>query len=194
MTQPTPEIVRSFWQHMSQSYGSTVRDKATAEEMQLFAKGLDKMGIVNGAEFLSRFVTTIGSTIYTPFTPGEATETWPLWDQIVVCAHEHQHVLQSDQSLSFTLKYLSDPVWRAAYEGSAYRVSMTLDFWHYGKTPVTKPYLEAAKSYGLDTPSLDFFQQYLELSIPAIRQHGKPDEAARVAIEWLEQNAPELKG
>lgn len=192
---PSPQTVISFWTYLMDKYGSQVRSKWEAEEMLLIAKALDLMGITEQKDFLSRFVTTIGSFIYTPFIAGTPTDEFGLWDQIVVCAHEHQHIIQSRKGLGldFALRYLTDPVWRAAYEGEAYRVSMTLEHWHRGKMPPLEPYLKAMQSYGLPLDYLDFFRRCLELSVPVISAGGIPDEAAKVAIDWLEQNAPELK-
>jgi len=190
---PTPEQVKALWRHMSERFGSQVRDKTTAEEMKLIGSALELMGVLKKDEFLTRFITTIGNVIYTPFTVGVPTPGHDLWGQMVICAHEHQHIVQSNESPSFPLEYLFDPTLRAAYEGAAYRVSMTLVTWLTGHVPAVEPFVQLAKSYGLDEKHLEFFRKYLEISSPTLAQGGVPDKAAKEAIAWLNDHASELK-
>jgi len=190
---PTPEQVKALWTHMTETYGSEVQNKASAEEMQLIGRVLDVMGILDKDAFLTQFTTTIGRTIYTPFTVGVAAPGHDLWAQMVICAHEHEHVVQARDAL-FPVRYLLDQTWRATYEGEAYRTSMNLEHWHRGKVPPVEGYVNAAKSYGLDEKHLTFFRKYLKLSVPTLEQGGIPGPAALVAIAWLEKHAPELKG
>ena len=178
---------------MTETYGSEVQNKASAEEMQLIGRVLDVMGILDKDAFLTQFTTTIGRTIYTPFTVGVAAPGHDLWAQMVICAHEHEHVVQARDAL-FPVRYLLDQTWRATYEGEAYRTSMNLEHWHRGKVPPVEGYVNAAKSYGLDEKHLTFFRKYLKLSVPTLEQGGIPGPAALVAIAWLEKHAPELKG
>lgn len=190
---PTSQQVMDFWAHMTSIYGTTVKTKANAQEMRLIGEALGIIGIVDTKAFMTRFSTTIGKTIYTSFDVGVETKMHPLWSQMVICAHEHEHVLQ-DKDRSFALKYLMDETWRAAYEGEAYRTSMTLETWRTGKVPSIEGYVKAMQSYGVGKSTLGFFRRYLELSLPVLEQGGIPGDAAKTAIHWLEKNAPELKG
>lgn len=184
----TPELVKAFWTYMTQKYGTTTKNKADADEMKLVSQVLGALKITDPAAFMSKFTTTIGRNIYTPFTIGEETERSSLWGQIQVCAHEHQHVIQARDAgdAIFTLRYLLDPTWRATYEGAGYRVNMALDFWRTGQQPDVSPYLQSIKSYGLGQGETAFFEKFLEMSVPTIVAGGVPDEAAREAIVWLE--------
>jgi hypothetical protein len=161
--------------------------------MKLIARALELIGVVDKTSFLTRFVTTLGNTIYTPFTVGTPTPEFDLWSQIVVCAHEHQHVAQVQQEADLVTRYLFDPTWRATYEAQAYRVSIALEHWHRGQVPDLDPYVQAMKSYGLGEDALGFFRRYLELSLYPIQAGDLPDEAAKVAVDWLNQHAAELK-
>ena len=54
------------------------------------------------------FTTTIGRRIYTPFEVGSPKGGWDLWHQIVICVHEHQHVVQHDRGAGLRGGYLAD--------------------------------------------------------------------------------------
>jgi len=191
---PTPEQVKGLWNYMTNKYGTTVKAKADATEMKLIAEGLDLIGILDAEAFLTQFTTTIGSTIYTPFKVGDDYPNLTLWEQIEVCAHEHQHILQFQRDgLGFALQYLMDPTWRAVYEGEGYRVTMTLHHWHYGTLPPVEKYVTAIESYGISGATQEFFEKYLTMSCKTLELGGVPDEAAKVALDWLTQHAPELQ-
>src|SRR5262245_54029382 len=108
MTEPPPEIVHGLWAHMTQRYGSHVADKANAPLMRVVAGALKLFGVDSADDFLTKFATTLGDTIYLPFDIGDTSTGWSLWNQIVICAHEHQHVLQwRRENNVFAAKYLA---------------------------------------------------------------------------------------
>lgn len=183
----TPELVKDFWAYMTGKYGTTAKSKADAEEMKLIGQLLGFLKISDPNAFLSNFTTTIGKTIYIPFTIGEPNEHWSLEGQLGVCMHEHQHVIQAMDAgeALFFARYLLDPTWRATYEGEGYRTNMTLNFQVFGVEPDVQPYMKSIASYGLGTAELAFFQQFLQMSIPVITSGGVPDESARVTLAWL---------
>jgi len=192
--EPTPQQVKGFWDHMSAWYGSKVKSKASATEMQLIAQALGIMGIVDEDSFMNDFTTTIGKTIYAPFEVGVPSDGHTLWSQIEIGAHEHQHVIQvRDIGVKFAVRYLTDPTWRSVYEGEAYRVSMSLHFWRYGEVPSVEGYVHSMKSYGVSEENLDFFRSFLTMSTHTIEQGGLVDEATKTAVAWLNDNAPSLK-
>ena len=92
-----PEEVWSFWRFMQDHFRTTVVNKQNALETQVVARVLDTLGIQSKDRFLKNFTTTIGRCIYTPFEVGSPKGGWDLWSQIVVCVHEHQHVVQHDR-------------------------------------------------------------------------------------------------
>ena len=79
---------------MQDHFRTSVINKSSALEMQLVARGLEALGIQRKDRFLKNFTTTIGRRIYTPFEVGSPKGGWDLWHQIVICVHEHQHVVQ----------------------------------------------------------------------------------------------------
>ena len=187
MTTITPKLVQDFWSFMSVKYGTTATSKANAEEMKLVGQLLGSLGVTDKDAFLSQFTTTIGKTIYIPFTIGEVNEHWSLESQLGVCMHEHQHVIQALEAgeAMFFARYLLDPTWRATYEGAAYRANMTLSFQLFGVQPNTQWCMQSIANYGLGAAELAFFQQFLQMSIPVILAGGVPDESTRVTLDWL---------
>jgi len=186
----TPKLVQDFWAFMHNKYGTTAKSKADAVEMKVISHILDVLKVTDKDAFLSHFVTTIGKTIYIPFTVGVPNDTWSLEGQIHVCMHEHQHVIQSQDvgETMFALRYLLDSTWRATYEGEGYRCNMTLNFWDTGMPPDVEPYLKSITNYGLDAASLAFFEQYMRMSVSSIAEGAIPDEATRVTIAWLKSH------
>jgi hypothetical protein len=130
----TPELVSSVWQYMSKVYSTSVITKSTSTNMQIVGAFLDKLGIQNKDNFMSNYTTTIGHSIYIPFTIGIPSGLWTLENQIIVCAHEHQHVVQANNEgmFKFTMNYLFSADSRAQYETEAYRSTLEL-FWYYHK-------------------------------------------------------------
>jgi hypothetical protein len=70
---PTVGMVTGLWDHMTDHYGSRVAKK-DAPEMQLVGTALEKMGILDAEDFLKRYATTLGRTIYLPFEIGDGDE------------------------------------------------------------------------------------------------------------------------
>src|SRR5690606_36096317 len=104
-----PEEVWAFWRFMQDHFRTSVINKNSALEMQLVARGLEALGIQSKDRFLKNFTTTIGRRIYTPFEVGSPKGGWDLWHQVVICVHEHQHVVQHDrEGLSYEVSYLAD--------------------------------------------------------------------------------------
>lgn len=187
-----PEHVKAFWAFMQAKYGTRVVTKAQAPEMQFIAEALGAMHIVDKDEFLSRFTTTIGTTIYTSFEVGVVTEAHSCISQIVVCAHEHQHVVQLRKNgVVFLTSYLLDSTSRAAYEAEAYRVTLTLLYYLTGNIGDPGAYADVLKAYATTEADQAFVKEYLRLSVPTLRAKGVPDEASQVTLDWLRQHAPE---
>jgi len=109
-----PEEVWAFWRFMQDHFRTSVINKSSALEMQLVARGLEALGVQSKEFFLKNFTTTIGRRIYTPFEVGSPKGGWDLWHQVVICVHEHQHVVQHDrEGLAYEVSYLADRAARA---------------------------------------------------------------------------------
>lgn len=192
----TQQQVKGLWDAMQKQYNTTTYSKQASPEMQIISQILDVLGISDKETFITEFTTTLGRNIYTPFEIGIPDPNHDLLYQLIICAHEHQHVVQYERpygGLDFALKYLKDTTWRTAFEAEAYRVSITLHYWISGKMPDPQPYVRmVAEAYGIEKTDQDFMSEYLRLSLPTIKAKGIPDEAAKFAIQWLQANAPEI--
>ena len=189
-----PEEVWAFWRFMQDHYRTTVVNKRDALEMQLVAQALDALGIQSRERFLRNFTTTLGRRIYTPFEVGSPRGGWDLWSQVVICVHEHQHVVQHDrEGLSFEVSYLADRAARARWEAEAYRSNLELHFWRYGTTPSARRMAEVLSDYGCRPEDVDVAAKSLALSAVSVRKGAVINEATHVALGWLDEHVPRLR-
>ena len=189
-----PEEVWAFWRFMQDHYRTTVVNKRDALEMQLVAQALDALGIQSRERFLRNFTTTLVRRIYTPFEVGSPRGGWDLWSQVVICVHEHQHVVQHDrEGLSFEVSYLADRAARARWEAEAYRSNLELHFWRYGTTPSARRMAEVLSDYGCRPEDVDVAAKSLALSAVSIRKGAVINEATHVALGWLDEHVPRLR-
>ena len=189
-----PEEVWAFWRFMQDHFRTSVINKRSALEMQLVARGLEALGIQSKDRFLKNFTTTLGRRIYTPFEVGSPRGGWDLWSQVVICVHEHQHVVQHDrEGLSFEVSYLADRAARARWEAEAYRSNLELHFWRYGTTPSARRIAEVLGDYGCRPEDVDVAAKSLALSAVSIRKGAVINEATHVALGWLDEHVPRLR-
>jgi hypothetical protein len=195
VAQPTPAHVTALWDAMRARYGTRIVDKSSAAEMKLVGWFLERIGVLDQATFLERFTTTIGRRIYVPFTPGTPTPRHSLWSQLVICVHEHQHVEQlvRDGAVTFSLRYLASPAARAAYEADAYRCNLELHHWHTGQLPSPRELAERLRSYGVRDADIDVAETTLIAAARTVKAGGVITPAAKFAIAWLREHAPELE-
>jgi hypothetical protein len=130
-----PQLVQNLWTYMQKVYNTSVINKSDSAMMVVVGVILDKMGIQDKATFMSKYSTTVGHSIYVPFTIGVPTADWPLTSQIIICLHEHQHIVQStsEGEFSYNFNYMMKPDMRAQYETEAYRSALEIS-WYYNKT------------------------------------------------------------
>lgn len=189
-----PEEVAAFWRFMQDFYGTSAVKKTSALEMQLVARALDALGIQRKDRFLKNFTTTVGRRIYTPFEIGSPQGGWDFWQQIVICVHEHQHVVQRDrEGLAYELSYLIDPSARAGWEVEAYRCNLELQFWRTGTMPSSRRIAEFLRDYGCTEKDVDVAAKSLALSAISVRRGAILSEATHVALGWLSQHLPHLR-
>lgn len=184
----TPELVRGFWSHFERLYHTRTVPKADATEMKAVASALKLMGILDADAFMTKFVTTLWRRIYVPFTVGEIGSSWSLWDQIVVCVHEHQHVeqLQRDGWFKFTTQYLTSSAKRAMYEAEAYRSDMEMWFWRTGELLSPHSLAGSLVSYNCKVGDIRTVEIALEMSSITVKKGGVINRASQRAIEYLE--------
>lgn len=194
---PTPSIVSGLWKHMTQHFNTTVINKSSSTEMQLVSSLLGALHIVDQQSFLNQYTTTLGRRIYAPFTPGvsAAANGWSLWAQTIVCAHEHEHVVQLDRlgPITFDYRYLTDTPSRTRLEAEAYRSSLELNWWHTKTLPEPAALAGLLRGYGVTDTDVAMAGAILAASAEAVKHGAIMNQASAVAIAWLNANAPELR-
>lgn len=189
-----PEEVWAFWRFMQDHFRTSVINKKSALEMQLVAQALDALGIQSRERFLKNFTTTIGRRIYTPFEVGSPKGGWDLWHQVVICVHEHQHVVQHDrEGLSYEVSYLADRAARARWEAEAYRSNLELAYWRTGATPSAQRTASVLKDYGCRPEDVEVTAKSLALSAISVKKRAVINEATYVALGWLDEHVPRLR-
>lgn len=189
-----PEEVWAFWRYMQDHFRTTVVNKRDAIEMQLVAQVLDALRIQKADRFLKNYTTTFGRRIYTPFEIGVPRSGWDLWNQVVVCVHEHQHVVQHErEGLNFEVSYVADRAARARWETEAYRSNLELQFWRFGTTPSARSLAGLLTEYGCRAEDVEVAAQSLALSSASVRRGAVVNEATHIALLWLNENVPRLR-
>jgi hypothetical protein len=193
--QPTAEMVRDLWKHMNETFRAKTFEKASAAEMRVIGWALDLMGIRDQGRFLKHSATTVGRRVYVPFELGEAVGGWTLWEQIKTCVHEHQHIAQNDREgpVRFAWRYLRDKADRAVFEAEARTAEMELDLWRNGALPPESTWVKGLEAYELGTSQVALAKSLIAARAETIKRGGVLNEASRVALAWLNANAPALR-
>jgi hypothetical protein len=183
----TPELVINLWNYMSKVYGTTVMDKNSRGLMTAVSVFLDKIGIQDKETFMKKYTTTIGCNIYTPFTVGVPNDDWSLYSQIVVCAHEHQHVVQStnEGDFMYSLNYLTRPDMRAKYETEAYRSSLEFSWFYYKRLPDLHTVAQGLSGYGLGADHIHVAEIALMSAARMIQAGLIVNQATKTALSVL---------
>jgi hypothetical protein len=138
------------------------------------ARVLRLMGVVDTDAFLHHFATTIGRRIYLPFDRGTPADGWSLWGQIMVLAHECQHVAQYDAlgPLRFTWQYLGSTAGRTKLEAEAYRCQLELQHWRTGQIPSPHDLAASLRSYAVTDPDVKVAETMLAMSAESVKAGG----------------------
>lgn len=195
MSEPTPDQVRGLWAHMNSKYGSVVLQKSSSELMQVVSDFLGKMNISDPQDFMRKYTTTIGRRIYAPFEIGTPNDNWGLWDQMIVCVHEHQHIVQQDEdgALAFGWRYVTDAEARAWYEANAYITAVEMDMWRFGKIDYEPESLvQRLSDYGCNADQIAFAGSVIRVLGHATKSGGIVTKSSRDAIAWLEESGSEI--
>jgi len=201
MTEPTADIVRGLYAHLAETYGARVVPKAGSSLMSAAGWGLGALRTIgfrvpDPAAFASRYVTTIGSTVYVPYEVGVESGPWTRWVQIETIAHECEHVAQRRRmGASYEVAYLTSTRERAHLEADAYRCNLELHHWRHGRVPAGLPGVLAAslRDYGCSDADVAVTERHLRASAVSVRQGAVVSEAAYHALRWLDAHAPHLR-
>jgi len=184
------DVIR-LWDFMTGKYDVKVYDKRTSGLMSLAGKILQRLSIMSYEQFMNGYVTTIGNRIYIPFKLGDDEGRWSYWDQIVLCAHEFQHVRQFNGSVvSFVWNYVRNPEKRALYECQAFRGNFEMEYFKWKELPYTSTMVKnKLRYYGCSEKILNNATHYIDSCIPTIELGGVVNQASKDVINWLRANA-----
>jgi hypothetical protein len=185
----TSELTKELWRTMNEHYGTTVVPKARSPLMKASGYGLDVIGIMDRHTFMERYTTVVGRRIYPWFTVGEGDEV-DLWYQIVVCVHEHQHVVQArrDGLTGFSIPYLLSGRRRALIEAEAYRCNLEMNWWRSGEFGEPARLAARLSQYGCGQDAVAAARHYLEEAVFDLQDGVVKNEASIFAIEWLDSH------
>ncbi len=191
----TPDEVRRFWRYMCNEYGTSTIDKSKAGEMKLVADVLGTMGIQDSNAFLTQYTTTIGTRIYVPFEVGSPVGGWDLWQQMVICVHEHVHVGQHKKGgpIGFGLAYLVDRAARTEFEVEGYTANMEMNHWRYGKRGSAKALARSLRGYAVRDTDIKVAEEGLGLAAYSIRQGAVVTDSMAAALPWLNEVVGRLR-
>ncbi len=175
MSQLTPMTVRALYDYMSRRYRTEIIDKRRAAAMHAMSWFIERVSGIPAKTFVERYGTTIGRRIYLPFVPGETSNGFDLWSQVVICAHEHQHVeqLQRDGWIKFVLSYLASSSARATYEADAYRTAIELSFWRTGRIPSPTTIASRLRDYAASPGDVKMAETMLISFARTVRRGGR---------------------
>lgn len=183
------------------------RDKA-AELASFISFDVPKLGLPTGAEYLSHYGTTIGSTVALPrsWRSPERSIT-----RLVVLPHEVGHVDQHrrgvdagwwPRKVSHSVLYLCSVATDDAaeylghVEADQYATSEAVSRWlGAALRPLAEIVDELRRHYALRPAGAAVAEATLQTHYATMDDGGIPNvRAARVALAWLDAHAPDLKG
>lgn len=123
---------KRVWSRMQEIYGTTVVNKPSSAFMSIVGGFLKAIGIMDADAFMQHYATTIGTTCYLPYTPGEPESSWSAATQICNCAHEHMHVEYYRDSWTYSFAYVLDRHFRVICEMNCFATALEVSR-YFGK-------------------------------------------------------------
>lgn len=188
---PSSQDVIDLWAHLSGKYRTETIDKHDSDFMAFIGRVLSISPGMTRQEFIDNYVTVIGRKIYAPFEPGTPGEnSWGLWSQMIVCAHEHQHVAQYKAHdvrglVGFSTQYLTKKARRTRFEIEAYTTALEMHFWRTGTVLDTGPILRSLAAYRVGDLDLKVAKKALDANNGMIARGAVITEAGAETIKWL---------
>ncbi|MCH8518067.1 MAG: hypothetical protein LAT68_17360 [Cyclobacteriaceae bacterium] len=188
---PSSQDVQDIWEHFCRKYGTEIVDKHDSDLMSFISRILAISPGMTRESFIENYVTVIGKKIYAPFAPGDQGDgVWSLWSQLIVCAHEHQHVIQYGAhdvqgAVGFSVQYLTQKPRRTRFEIEAYTTALELHFWRSGQVLDPAPIIRSLASYRVKELDLKVAKAGFNANNRMIARGAVITEAGAEAIQWL---------
>lgn len=192
----TSDLVKNFWLYMQKEFDSIIEQKDESFIMKLSATFLDVFHIQDKEIFMKNFVTTLYKTIYIPFHIGDDKDDhWLLWNQVRVCVHEHQHIVQGERDGwgEFGVRYTTSSSFRAGYEAEAFGCDMEMEFYRTGEIFDIDQRASILKGYSCSESDIDMVKQMLTMRADVVSQGVITNVSTIRAINWLDQFIPDLR-
>lgn len=185
--------IRALSRHMAKHYDTEIIKKSDAAEMKLVAVFLKAIGVMDKKDFLRNYATTIGDSIYLPFSLGSVARKAPsLLSQVMTIVHEHQHVVLSRRvgEARYNVLYLTSKSKRAVWEAECYRSNLEMYRWYKkarGSSKVLRPADLAGllAAYGCSKTDIKVAAKILTASARVVNRGGVANDASVVAIRFL---------
>lgn len=181
-----PEHVLGLWDVLQERFNLRLVAKDNAFEMSLVGQALESLGVMDQRDFLRRYATTIGRTIYLPFELGDAGSRG-LVSQARTIAHEaqHAHDYTTLGGPSWAFKYLTDHAHRAVSEARAMTTSAEVGWLIEGVLPESAQAAEKLRAYALGDADIATVAAHLRIAYKTIAAGGVTTEAGKVAREYF---------
>jgi hypothetical protein len=173
--------------HLCQKFNATLVDQQSKEALLAFEQWLIRRGITSVKAYMGKYATTLGNLIYLPYTPGVATDDWPLVWQCATAAHETYHVEQfRKEPANYSMDYVADSGSRAYYEAECYRASSEVNYFLTGNV-LDPTYLDCLHAYLCGAEDIAFAKLILSDAEPTIRAGGIYTPTAKETRVFLRQ-------
>jgi hypothetical protein len=187
-------LTKDFWNYMISFYGTTVSEKNTSRFMFVIGSFLSSLGILDREIFLNEYATTIRKTIYIPFKIGDTLSKKELLNQLLLCVHEHQHVVQYERfGKQYSIGYVLNHKKRARFETEAYSTSIEIYYWFFEEILDTQRLATMLESYDCDKEDIANSKRILDSNADLIKKGKVVSESGKTAIGWLNKNAKNLQ-
>lgn len=181
-------VVRAFAAHLARELGASV-----VSPMPGYLRTY--LSIMGGNP--DRYALTVGRTIYMPVELGATRPGWSAWSQMMLLVHECQHVAQGERRsmLERAIDYATSTARRTEVETQAFSAELELEHWRRGEIAAWWFSARASSlgAYHVSGVDLAVCERHLRVLSPTVRRSGYVTHAGRVAIQWLDRHAPELR-
>jgi len=186
MREPTDAEVEAFKAFVVETYGCVLVGKDDNDLMELAAKFLESLGILDGKDFLENYATTIGIYIFIP-------KKYTGWRLIELLGHECQHVWQyKTYGVAYLWLDVVDGAQRARFEAAGYRVQFDLEWWRYHRVDLDG-WRVFQHSYGLDAEDLAVMDRLLVVHHGAAVRGLRGTPVSRRILGYLDDHLSEIR-